>query len=651
MFNKFPLDCFENSKEKLADLLTETRSNIEKLIGMSNKTYEILVIPYQVETDKVNSFFTPIAHTNSVCNSDRSRKAFEECLPLLTEFFTSLSQDKRIYGAFNEIYKNEYDSLTSSRRKLLNDALRDFRLEGVDLGESQKKEIKRINLRLSELSNAFSQNVLNDTDKYELIIEDHEDVREMPDKDLEASKVIGDKIKYRFTLQSPSYLAYMKYGNNRNLREKLYRAYNTRAPENGKIITEILNLRRDKARLLGFENYAELSLSRKSAESVSQILSFLRNIAKRCKGYAEKECQELKKLAALDGIEYFESYDLMYYSEKVKNRLFAFDENFYRAYFSCNSVVKGSFSILNILFGITYSCIDGPVWHEDVNIYELRKNNILIGMLYMDLHARKGKRDGAWMHEWITHHRNIRGEIVYPAAFIVANFPGVEKEIPSLLRHNDVVTLFHEMGHAIHHLCSKVDEIFISGINGVEWDVVEFPSQFLENFAYSEEVLANFAYHYKDNKSLPSDKLQLLEKIKNFNIGLNLLRQIEFSIFDILLHQGQYNEEEVQKLLGDVRHEVAIIKPPAYVRFQNAFSHIFAGGYAAGYYSYKWAERMSADAFILFKEKGLLEPDMGEKFYNSILVKGGSSTMLDLFREFAGRDADERALLKLNGLN
>jgi len=477
--------------------------------------------------------------------------------------------------------------------------LRDFKLSGVDLPEEKKKRLEAIDLRLSELNNHFSQNLLDATNAYELIIEDPKDVEGIPESDLELAKTEKDgKTVWRFTLQIPSYMAYMTYGPNRQLRETLYKAYVTRAPENQAVIDEILQLRDEKAKILGFDHFSELSLATKMAPDDESVINFLNQLADASLPYAKKEVEALEALAKEDGLERIESYDVAYYSEKLKRKVLDFDDEMTRPYFEQSRVLQGLLDFVSELFSIEFKAVDVPVWNDKVKVYDLYDNGQAFARIYFDLEARESKRGGAWMNDWQTHHEDADGKEYPASAFVVCNFPPSTKDTPSLLRHDDVVTLFREMGHAIHHLFSQVKEPFVSGIHGVEWDAVEFPSQFLENFAYESEVLKRFARHIETGELMPDDLMTKIKKSKNFLAAMGMLRQLEFALFDFMLHQKLYQGDEVQKLLDSLRDRLSLIKPPSYNRFQWGFAHIFAGGYAAGYYSYKWAEVLSADAFF-----------------------------------------------------
>ena len=642
----------EEQKEKVLRHIEENKRKIEDLLKLKEKNFKNFVKPYQLMHERLNWLFQPIAHLNYVKNSEITQKVYSELLPKITEYFSNLEQDERLYKAFKEIYEEEKDYLNQEEKKVLENLIRDFELGGVNLDKDKRERLKEINIKLSQLQNQYAQNLLNTTNSYELLIEDFEDVKEIPKSELEKARTEKDgKTVYRFTLQQPSYIAYMTYGSNRSLREELYKAYTTRAPENEKLIEEILALRYEKARLLGFNNYAELSLKTKMAESPEEVINFLTELARKSKPKGEEEYKELNEFAKKIGLEgKVEAYDFAYYSEKLKKQKYNVDDEAYKPYFEKKQTLEGLFKFLNKLLKLDFKKVNTSVWDDTVEVYDVYREDKLIGRIYFDLEAREGKRDGAWMDEWISHHEDEEGNIVKPVAHIVANFSPSTENSPSLLRPYDVETLFHEMGHALHHLLSEVKEPFISGIAGVEWDAVEFPSQFLEKFAYDKEVLKLFAKHYETGEPIPEEMLDRLKEAKNFQSALAMLRQLEFGLFDIKIHLDKYNAEDVQRILNEVREEVAVIKPPEYNKFQWQFSHIFAGGYSAGYYSYKWAEVLSADAYFMFVDTGIYNDQLADSLYTEFLSKGGSKSAKELFKNFAGRDADINALLKLSGI-
>ncbi|SHO80832.1 Oligopeptidase A [hydrothermal vent metagenome] len=639
------LDTFPKTLEKLLDKQLE---RIENIASLDNASYESISKPLQDLDEELGLFFTPLSHLNSVNNSQDTQKAYEASLPLLSAFSSKVAQNEKLFAQIERLSSNDIASA-----KVIENEKRDFILGGIKLNDEDKKLLEDINLELSELANKFSQNLLDATNDYELIIEDANDVRELPKSDLESAKIIkDDKEVYRFTLQMPSYLAYMTYGSNREFREELYRAYSSRAPENGDIIDKLLLLKNQKSHLLGFENYSSYSLATKDAPSQERVIEFLEEIVKLSKPTAIDELNELKNFAKeLDGIEELKNHDVAYYSQKLKKEKFDFDDSMTKPYFEQSRVVDGLLEILSTLFNVEIKETNiKNRWHECVRVFDFYEDGKVLSRLYMDLEARESKRGGAWMHDFETRFIDSNNNLHLASAFIVCNFSPASDTTPSLLRHDDVVTLFHEMGHAIHHIFSKASQRSISGVNGVAWDVIEFPSQFLENFAYESEILKKFAFHYETFEPISDTLLSKIKESKNFQASLGLLRQMEFSLFDFKLHQKLYQNQEVQDLLDSIREETSLIKPPSYNKFQNGFAHIFAGGYSAGYFSYKWAEVLSADAFFESIEDGGFNLPKAQGYKENILAKGGTKNMSELYFDWLGREAETKSLLRLYGL-
>ena len=653
MFKEFHIENFENSSKLLEELLNNSRVEVEKLLEIKNKTYKNFVLPFAEIGEKINEFITPIFHLDSVKNSKITSKVYEECLPIISKYESEISQNENIYTSFKNIQSNEKDTLSNIQLKVLENEIRDFELSGCQLENNKKQRLEEIDLALGELSHKFSQNILEATNSFSLIIENFEDVKEIPKSDLELAKFEEDgKTKYKFTLQMPSYIAYMTYGTSREKREELYKAYTTRAPQNGEIIEKILALKDEKVKILGFKNHASYSLATKMANSEDDVINFLEELGNKAKEKAIKELEEIKQIAKEDGIDDFRASDISFYSEKLKKAQYDIDEEYYRPYFEQNSVLNGFFTALNELFDIEFKSSNAPSWDEKVKVYDIFEKNKTIARIYIDLEARDDKRGGAWMNNWHSYYKDSNNNINLPTAYIVGNFPQSTKDIPSLLRHSDVVTLFHEMGHALHHLLSKVEEPTVSGISGVAWDVVEFPSQFLEYFSYDRDILKLFAKHYQTGEVLDDEAISRLIKAKNFQSSMATVRQIEFALFDFKLHQKLYKTEfEIQELLNSIRDKFSVIKTPEYNKFQNSFSHIFSGGYSAGYYSYKWAEVLSADAFYMFLDsKNVLNKELGLKYKNCVLSCGGSENMDKLFFDFAQREPKIDSLLKIDGI-
>jgi len=641
---KCELDTFI---EELEAILKTNTAKVQELLKTEEKTYASFVKPMQMMDETLEHFFTPLSHLNSVNNSESTQEVYTKSLPIVTEYSTKLSQNIDIYLAYKEIQKSEKSSLNYEQLRVLKLNIEYFELSGAHLDTKTKTRLEEINLRKSELTNNFSQNLLDATNAYEYIITDAKDVEGIPKSDLEIAKFEKDgKIKYKFTLQMPSYIAYMTYGKNAEIRESLYKAYVSRAPENGKIIEEILALKDEMSKLLGFKNYVEYSLSSKMAENEQSVLSFLENLLTNSQNQAAGELEELQAIAP----QKLRSFDTGFYSEILKKAQYDIDEEEYRPYFEQRSVVNGMFSFLNKLFDINFKLVDEKLWDEKAFSYDVYVANELRARIYLDLEARESKRGGAWMHNYQTHCLNEKGQEQLASAFVVCNFPASSENNPSLLRHDDVVTLFHEMGHTIHHVLSKVNENEVSGVNGVEWDAVEFPSQFLESFAYEPEVLKLFASHHETGETIPDEMIEKLVKSKNFLSAMGMMRQLEFSIFDLKIHNGVYTEDEVQNTLDKIREKTALIQTPDYNKFQNGFAHIFAGGYAAGYYSYKWAEVLSADTFYTVLDEGIFKSPTARKYLDIILNGGGAKSMKVLFHELMGRDANTDQLLRLNGI-
>lgn len=646
-FSDFSLNL-ETFADDLNTLIEKNHTTITTLLDISDKTYANFVRPFDFMEEEMELLFTPLSHINAVNNSELSQKVYADALPILTDYSTFVGQNLAIYDAFKKVKENEYSSLNLEQQRILDLNILHFELAGAHLDDVSKERLAVINLRKSTLTNDFSQNVLDATNAYEKIITDPVDIVGIPVGDLEDAHFEEEGVtKYRFTLQMPSYISYMTYGQNRSIREELYKAYTTRAPQNGAIIDELMALRQEMAQLLGFESYAEYSLASKMAPDTQSVLKFLNDLARTSRAQAEREMGELRHIAQNIDLQ---SYDTAYYSEILKKAQYDIDEEEYRPYFEQKSVVNGMFDFLHQMFDIRFEKIESSLWDEKASMYDLYDGDTLRARVYFDLEARKNKRGGAWMHNFQTHCEDISGCKHLSSAFVVCNFPPSSPTSPSLLRHDDVVTLFHEMGHTLHHLLSTVNEHGVSGVNGVEWDAVEFPSQFLENFAYEPKVLKLFAKHHKSGEVLSDAMIAKLIRAKNFQSALFMLRQLEFSLFDFSLHSKLYQGEDIQSLLDSIREQTSLIKPPAYNKFQNGFSHIFSGGYSAGYYSYKWAEVLSADAYYAIVDEGVFNSPLAQKYKEMVLGGGGSQSMQELFLEMMGRECETKNLLRLNGI-
>ena len=649
MFQNFHIDNLENFPKELDTLLNKQRVIIDEITKSPDTDYDKVLKPLQDLDEELGLFFTPLSHLNSVMNSDETQKAYEESLPLLSKFGSEMAQNEELFRKIEQIKANTPESKTVVKHDI-----RDFVLSGVNLPEKEKKRMEEISLKLSELSNNFSQNLLDATNAYELIIKDAKDVEGMPKTDIDAAKEdLNGETVYKFTLQIPSYLAYMTYGPNREYRKQLSKAYATRAPKNSDVIDEMLSLKNEKSKLLGYTSYAHYALETRDASKEEDVITFLNDLADAALPQAKNELAELQEFAKrTDGIEDLAGYDVGYYSEKLKKEKFDFDDTMTKPYLEQSKVLHGLLDIVSELFSVTFKPADVPTWHECVKPFDIFDNGKLSGRIYFDLEARKEKRGGAWMNDWETHYVDNEGETHLASAFIVCNFSPTTKTTPSLLRHDDVVTLFHEMGHAIHHLFGKCNERSVSGINGVAWDVVEFPSQFLENFAYEAAILKRFGFHHETGEPISDALMAKIKETKNYQAALGILRQVEFSLFDFTLHQGLYQGEEVQALLDGIREKTALLKTPDYNKFQHGFAHIFAGGYAAGYYSYKWAEVLSADAFFsCLDEKSGFNTESAKGYKEFILANGGAKEMSELYQEWLGRKADVKSLIKLYDLD
>jgi len=648
MFKALTIDNLDKFHDLLEKLLNSQRKKIDEISVSNFVTYNEILKPIQDLDEELSIFFTPLSHLNSVMNSSETQKAYEKSIPLLSKFNSELAQNEKLFKKIEKI-----EGETDEQKRVVANEVKGFILSGINLPEDDKKRLEDISLELSELSNKFSQNLLDATNSFELIIKDKKDIAGLPQTDIDLARIdIDGDVAYKFTLQIPSFLAYTTYGNNREYREVLYKAYSTRASENSEVIDNILRLKKEKASILGFDSYADYSLETKDAPDAIEVISFLEELAFSAKDIAKDELEELKDFAKkLDDLDTLESYDIAYYSEKLKKEKFNFDDSMTKPYFEQNRVLNGLLDIVSELFDVEFKLVDVKSWHSGVKVFDIYENNSISGRIYFDLTARKEKRGGAWMNDFETHYIDSDNNQRVASAFVVCNFSPSSKNSPSLLRHDDVVTLFHEMGHAIHHLFGKSKERSVSGINGVAWDVVEFPSQFLENFAYEEAIIKRFGFHYESNEAIPIELITRIKASKNFQASMGILRQVEFSLFDFKLHQSLYQSDEVQDLLDRIREDISVIIPPKYNKFQNGFAHIFAGGYSAGYYSYKWAEVLSADAFFecLDKRNGF-NKDKAKGYKEFILSKGGTQDMSELYYQWLGRKADVKSLLKLYGI-
>jgi oligopeptidase A len=648
----------------IESMLKEANALIESLKKMSSTvSWENFVEPIEIISEKISRAWGQIEHLNAVVNSDNLRKAYNDNLIKLTDFYTNLSQDESLYKKYQSLKDSEaFKSLTSSQKRIVDNVLRDFKLGGAELNETDKKKFKTIQEKLAKLSTQFEENILDATNEFSIFVDHLDELAGIPEENIKKAYAEAKEDKkegYKFTLHFPSYLPVMQYADSRSLREKLYHAYATRASElvsarfdNTKLIEEILALRYESSKLLGFKNFTEMSLVTKMAKSSEEVVSFLMDLANKAKPFALKDMDELKSFSKTLNIEKLEAWDIAYVSEKLRQAKYSFSENEVKQYFPEHRVLKGLFKVVETIFNLKIIKSDAPTWHKDVSFYSIKnENDELIGQFYFDLYARNHKRGGAWMDEAISRYKNSL-ESSHPVAFLTCNFSSPSGKNPALFSHDDVITLFHEFGHGLHHMLTRVDDYSISGIKGVEWDAVELPSQFMENFCWEWDVVKHMTEHVDNKNPLPKTLFDKMIEAKNFQSGMQTLRQIEFSLFDIRLHTEYSDQNKINplELLETIRDEIAVVRPPSWNRFPNSFSHIFAGGYAAGYYSYKWAEVLAADAFSLFEEEGILSSHAGQKFQDEILSKGGSRPAMDSFIAFRGREPSVDALLRHNGM-
>jgi len=636
-----------------------TIKNIEN-IQDSEISYEFVKELSKIDY-RLSNAWSQIGHLNSVSNSEEFRVEYNKCKDLITDYYSNISQNVKVFNLYVKLKESSlFAELTSIQQKVIDNEIRDFKLGGVNLALEEQAKYKKIQSKLSKLASKFEENVLDETNQYFLHIEDSERVRGIPDDVLEQATLLAKEDKksgYYFTLNFPSYIPVLQYAHNRDLRQQLYEAYAKKASElsnpkydNSKIIQDILFLRSQLANLLGFHNFAELSLDTKMANSPKEVCDFLKNLASKAKPFAEQDYEDLKKYALKDGIKHLEAWDVAYYSEIIKQEKYLISDQEIKQYFPEHKVIKGLFDLVNKLYGIEILESKAPLWHSSVAYYEIHQNNKIIGSFYLDLYARKNKRGGAWMDECISKSQ-FNGHIDYPVAYLTCNFSSPIGKNPALLTHDEVITLFHEFGHGLHHLLTQVDEYNVSGIKGVEWDAVELPSQFMENFCWNWEVIQNMTEHIKSKETMPKNMFDKLIQSKNFQSGMQTVRQVEFALFDMLIHMNDNPINlNVLETLEKVRDAVAVVRPPKWNRFPHSFSHIFAGGYAAGYYSYKWAEVLSADIFDEFLNNGVLNKDIGTRFRKEVLSVGGSRGANESFVKFKGREPTIDALLKHNGL-
>lgn len=625
-------------------------------------TWEAVVQPLELATLAFTRAWGVVGHLQSVVDTPELRDAYNAKLPMVTQLFIDLSQNEALFAKYRAMKASDaFATLSDVRRRIIDREIRDFRLSGAELPETERARVKAIGERLSMLNQKFSENLLDATNAWHLLIEDEARLAGIP-ADTKAMYAANAKATgqtgWRITLHFPSYLPVMQYADDRALRETVYHAFATRAAEfdgakfdNTPLIKEILQLRQEESSLLGFANYAEASLATKMADTPKEVIAFLRDLASRAKPYAQKDMTALRAFAKETlGIDDLQPWDQAYASEKLRQARYSYSDQEVKQYFTEPTVFAGLFHLAETLYGIKIRQSTASTWHPDVKFFEVFRDNQLVAAFYADLYAREGKRSGAWMDSDRTR-CYVNGELQTPVAYLVCNFaPGIDGR-PATMTHDDVTTLFHEFGHCLHHLLTQQTEVAVSGISGVEWDAVELPSQFMENFAWEWDVVKQLTHHIDTGATLPRELFDKMLAAKNFQSGMACVRQVEFALFDMLLHTSfDPNVDDVQALLNDVRQEVAVSFPPAYNRFPQSFSHIFAGGYAAGYYSYKWAEVLSADAFSAFEETGILNTQTGQRFMNEILARGSSRDAMDNFIAFRGRKPSIDALMRHSGM-
>jgi len=646
-------------------LLEQNRALIARLTAPDTPaTWDSFVQPMEDAHERLNRAWGIVGHLHSVLDSPALREAYNTNQPKIVEYYTELGQNLALFEKYKALKASpEYERLDRAQRKIIDNEIRDFRLSGAELPEDKKKRFAEISARLAQLSTRFSENLLDATNAYALYIEDEAELVGIPADVLQAAREEAQKDGkpgWKFTLRAPSYIPVMQYADNRALREQLYRAYVTRASEFGKpeldntpIIDEILKLRREAARLLGYDNHAEVSLVAKMAESPKQVLDFLNDLAAKALPFARRDWAELKQFAKDElGLEDLQAWDVAYASEKLRVRRYAFSEQEVKQYFPEHKVLEGLFRVVSTIYGLRIREAQAETWDPTVRFFRIEDGEGRhVGSFYLDLYARETKRGGAWMDDAITR-RVVNGRVQVPVAYLVCNFSAPVGGKPALFTHDEVLTLFHEFGHGLHHLLTQVEHYGVSGIHGVEWDAVELPSQFMENFCWEWDVLRHMTEHCETGEPLPRALYDKMIAAKNFQAGMQMVRQLEFSLFDMHLHYDFDPEgsKTPLELLDEIRQRVAVLIPPPYTRFPQSFSHIFAGGYSAGYYSYKWAEVLSADAYSLFEENGVLDPATGAKFRQEILAVGGSRSALESFVAFRGREPRVDALLRHNGM-
>ena len=644
-------------------IITENKQAINQIeLNSADPSWENFVVPLEIIDEKLSRVWSQIGHLNSVVNSEELRKEYNKNLGKISLYYSELAQNLKIFTGFKNLtLKKNYSKLSVIQKKIVNDELVGFKLGGIDLSTNKQNTFKEIKSTLSKLSAKFEENLLDSVNAFNLHITSKDILSGLPTNILKSAQLKANENKKKgwlFTLDFPTYIPLMQYADNLQLRQDMYYAYATKASElsnkkldNTSHINEILKLKLQLANILGFDDYASMSLTTKMAKSSDQIIQFLNNLARKAKPFATKDMHDLEEIGARYNINKIEAWDIAYLSEKIKIEKFNFSDLDIKNYFPKPKVLNGLFNLVRRLYGITITRAKTDVWHKDVEFYEIHnQRHKLIGQFYLDLYARKNKRGGAWMDEAISKF-NFNGFESIPAAYLTCNFSSPSRGRPAYFTHDEVITLFHEFGHGLHHLLTDITHYSVAGIKSVEWDAVELPSQFMENFCWEWSVIKDMTEHVDTKKTMPKILFNKMIEAKNFQSGLQTLRQVEFALFDITLHSS-YKPASGKFLahLEKIRASIAIVKPPNWNRFPHSFSHIFAGGYAAGYYSYKWAEVLSADAYSLFEETGIFSKKIGNKFKNEILGRGGSRPAIKSFEAFRGRKPKIDALLKHSGL-
>lgn len=664
-FSQITPDIIQSAIEAI---IADNRQQVDSLVANKKVSWDGLIKPISLLEDRLSKAWSPVRHLNSVKSSDKLREAYNACLPLLSEHSTEMSQNYQLYQGYRTIADSPaYADLDTAQQKTINDSLKHFRLGGVDLEGEDKQRYQQLQKDLSELQSSFENNLLDATQSWQKLISDAKQLQGLPEYAIAMVKQLAEQNNqsgYRLTLDMPCYIAIITHAQCRELRKEIYEAYTTRASDqkitdkkwdNADNMEQIVAKRQEKAKLLGFDNYAEYSLETKMAESVKQVLDFLYDLAQRSRPAAIDEVAERQAYAESMGFEgELQAWDYAYYSEKLKQHKYQISEEDLKPYFSDDNVIGGLFEIVKILYGVDIKSADNKVdvWDKSVRFYQINNSaGEMIGQFYLDLYARENKRGGAWMDECINRY-HIDGKTQIPVAYLTCNLTPPIGDEAALFTHDEVITLFHEFGHGLHHMLTRIDVPDVAGINGVEWDAVELPSQFMENFCWQKPALELFARHYQTGETLPEELFDKMVAAKNFQGALLMLRQIEFALFDIRLHQqvSLTSAAQIQDILDQVRTEISVVKTPHNNRFQNGFSHIFAGGYAAGYYSYKWAEVLSADVFAAFEEAGIFDATIGRKFLHCILEQGGSRPAMKSFQCFRGREPNIDALLRHSGI-